>query len=430
MDHAKLSPSASERWINCAGSIEACKDIKDEGNEAAELGTGAHSLGERTLRAGYTAVDEKLIGKEIRFRYEKGQSTLTVTSEMVEHVNVYVGRVVEVLQSRRKSKLNLEKRVDLRFIRKGMFGHSDTIIDDAANHALVVSDFKYGFVPVVLVGNEDALLFGAFDEADINTQLLCYAAGALQEYLWLPEEVTLEIIQPRSMEVPPVQSVTLPTDYVWDWAMNVLKPAAAKADDPGSPRTPGHWCRFCPARFDCVELTQHVSNQAESDFTSIVAPGATLPNPSKLSKEQLINILQWIPLIDAWCRETTQHVFNRMMSGEKFPGHKLVRGRGSRFWPQENWQTTIEAFAEWFAAQGFTGMDVAELHKQILEPVQVKSPAQVEDLGPIFKKAVKMLAEKKAGGLTLAVESDRRKAVEPVSEFAELGIATDDSETD
>ena len=49
MSHAKLSPSASKRWLACPGSIRLGADMPNQSSAAAEEGTQAHALAESIL---------------------------------------------------------------------------------------------------------------------------------------------------------------------------------------------------------------------------------------------------------------------------------------------------------------------------------------------------------------------------------------------
>jgi len=52
MGHKRFSPSGSKRWLACPGSIPLVEslDLPDSTNDASELGTGVHEIGELCLR--------------------------------------------------------------------------------------------------------------------------------------------------------------------------------------------------------------------------------------------------------------------------------------------------------------------------------------------------------------------------------------------
>lgn len=437
MRHAKLAPSASHRWINCTGSIDACEGLpEDPANmEAACYGTGAHVFSEKLLRAGKDHVDEKHLGETFRYRFNESPAELTIDADFITHVNVYLDRIMSL--SRLGGKLTLEQAVRLDFIRPGMFGHMDALIDQGRR--IVVADLKFGFVPVFLIENPDALLFNAYDEGDINTQLLCYAAGALEMVQWLPDEVQLEIIQPRSFEVESVQSIIVPTSYVEEWVDDVAKPAAARVYEQPELKA-GEWCRFCPAKIRpdgvmCSAFMEKNSAIVTADFSEFgVAP--SLPDIEKISTAQLLDILRWSPVLDAFLRQANAFAFQLLMSGNKdLEGYyKLVRGRGTRYWPWASYEEgalelSAEVIREMQAAEPeMSASDTERIFKtQILKnitvPIVLRSPKQIEDLGGAYKRAVATLAKKRAGDLTLAKQSDRRNAVEPLTELEDMGLA-------
>lgn len=433
--HARNAPSASHRWMNCPGSLEACKDMtEDPANlEAACYGTGAHAFSEKTLRAGSDHVDERHLGETFRYRFNGRPAELTVDADFIEHVNVYLARIMEL--SRQGGKLTLEQLVRLDCISPNMFGHMDALID--AGRRIVVADLKFGFVPVYLAENPDALLFEAFHEADINTQLLCYAAGALEMLDWLPQEVQLEVIQPRCFEVEPIQSIVVPTAFVEEWVDTIAKPAAAATYRVDAELKAGEWCRFCPAKMTCPAFHSHNSALVTIDFQEFVEKPspAMLPDIDSLSTDQLLSILRWTPILDAFLREVNAHAFQLMLSGsDALQGYyKLVRGRGTRYFP---WSTYDEGVIELSAAilkrmaedePGLTIEDAervfkTEVLRNITVPIALRSPKQIEDLGGAYKAVVKEFALKRQGNLTLAVDSDRRHGVKPLTEFEDMGL--------
>ena len=51
MLHHKLGPSSSSIWLNCPGSVAAQRDFPNTSNAAADEGTAAHELAEKTLKS-------------------------------------------------------------------------------------------------------------------------------------------------------------------------------------------------------------------------------------------------------------------------------------------------------------------------------------------------------------------------------------------
>ena len=55
MAHAKLGPSAAERWFNCPGSIRASEGMPNNSSVFAAEGTAAHALAAWCLQTGKDA---------------------------------------------------------------------------------------------------------------------------------------------------------------------------------------------------------------------------------------------------------------------------------------------------------------------------------------------------------------------------------------
>jgi len=75
--HAKLSPSAAERWMTCPGSVPLSIGMPDKTSAYAEEGTQAHELAERMLK------------------HEAGAVTPDV--DMFNNVLVYVKHIEELV---------------------------------------------------------------------------------------------------------------------------------------------------------------------------------------------------------------------------------------------------------------------------------------------------------------------------------------------
>jgi hypothetical protein len=219
-EHARLSPSAADRWFICPGAPNAEHGLPDAPSPAASEGTTAHTLLETALGARQAPADCTDIPG--------------VNPEMMQHVTA-AWRLAAGMQAG-CDRFAIEMKVDPGsvFNRDDLWGTSDIVIEHG-NH-LTVLDFKYGRWPV--------------DPAN-SKQLQIYAIGAAAQSLQRIESFTLGIIQPRTAG-PPLKLWQVDRDGMTDFARQ-LKAAAAATDDPEAQRIPGDHCKFCRARSTCPE---------------------------------------------------------------------------------------------------------------------------------------------------------------------------------
>jgi len=204
------------------------------------------------------------------------------------------------------------------------------------------------------------------------------------------------------MEVPDVQSVTVHKHALRQWAEEDLWKAAHLATSQDAPLVAGDWCRFCPALPICPEARNMAQNLASVDFADMEIKTPEVP-------ENVANILRWAPIIDAWLRACEAHALELMRRGVKVPGFKLVEKRANRRWPEN--LAHRELFNRLKAAGG------QGTFKEFLT-TDFLTPAQSEKIAG--KKAVNKVCEHPKGDLTIAVESDRRQAVDPTPDFEEF----------
>lgn len=84
MAHAELSPSSAVRWMQCPGSVAACRDLPDTSSKYADEGTDAHELAAKCLESGKDAAE--FIGAAM----EKGT---VVDADMARYVQSYIDYV-------------------------------------------------------------------------------------------------------------------------------------------------------------------------------------------------------------------------------------------------------------------------------------------------------------------------------------------------
>lgn len=364
-----------------------------ESSSFAREGTFAHAIAAHILNG------ENIPASDSEFTFMDHDQEIVglVTDEMLEHVMIYVNHV---RQHGKTGAVYVEHHVDLSpMIRDDMYGTSDAVISKAAE--LVVCDFKYGYYPVKIV-DENLLLDDSLGElGHINSQLLYYAAGAAHQHDWKHRQIVLEIVQPRCMEVPTVQSATVTREQLKHWVEKDLYRAAhlATSDDP--PLAYGDWCRFCPALSICPEARKAVQNIAMADFADIDLKPPDVPE----NTVHIMEVLRWAPIIDAWLRACEATALQLMQRGVSIPGFKLVEKRANRKWPED--LSHREIFNRLKAAGG-----AGEL-KHFLETDFI-TPAKAEKIAG--KKAVNEVCLHPKGDLTVAAESDRRQAVSTVPE--------------
>lgn len=405
--HAELSGSSAHRWIPCPGSIRLTRGMDRRSSPAARDGTKAHGLAECVLRY-WLETGEAERGLRARWRAgtsfrwtDHGENCAgEVEQEMLDHVMVYVARVVQIVAQyggREKAWVYLEMHVSLKdLVREGMFGTSDVVIDVPGDGILYVIDFKYGYWPVHLVV-----------EGELNSQLMYYAAGALDKFKWRHKMVVLEVVQPRSQDVESVQSHGLHPDQVRAWADDVLYPAALATDATDAPLVPGEHCRFCDALSRCPAIEGEAMDVAVSDFAELAAPPAVPDNPRRLAK-----VLRWKPVLEAWLRECEAEALATMERGEDVPGFKLVAKRSNRKWPTEDPLKLYKMLKK-------AGVKMSRVDDIMAEP-KLLSPAQLEKEFAKFKDEINEVAEKPDRGHSVAAESNVRGAADPASDFAEL----------
>ena len=354
--HAILGASNAHRWLVCAGSVEAERDIPNTTSPFAEEGTRAHELGELALLTSDAALDT----------FED--------QEMAEFVRVYTDYVRQSAAG--ADVFEIEQRVSYADWVEGGFGTADAVIvKDGVIH---VCDLKYGM--------------GVRVDAEENPQGMLYALGAYAENSYLGDIHTakISIIQPR-------------LDHISEWEISIeallrwaewAKQRAEATQDPDAPRLAGEkQCRFCRAKASCQALKDVTEAAIMSEFDDL----DNMPKANTLTDEQMRAALDAKPMIESWLSAIEKLAKARLEEGGGFVGYKLVEGRSNRRWISED-QASEELV-------NLLGEEDAYTKKLV-------SPAQAEKL--LGKKRVSEIADivvKSSGAPTLAPETDKRPAI-------------------
>lgn len=374
--HALLSPSAAHRWINCTAAPRLEADVEDKGSEFAAEGTLAHAYCAQKLKAflGLPTDGEAKEIAELNDRYHTG--------EMDEYTDTYKTIVLEKFNAARaKTKdalLLIETRLDFSEYVPDAFGTADAII--IADGTMEVIDFKYG--KGVKVSAED------------NPQMKIYALGAYEKFSfeYKIDRVRMTIIQPR---IENFSEWELSVSELMVWTDGVLTPKAQQAYKGDGPQVPGDWCQFCKVKSNCRALTQKCIEAAKNH-----------PDPKLISSDELAaDVLPMLATVKTWLAGVEDYALQQALSGVQLAGWKIVEGRSVR-------KITDQEGAA--VALNKAGYKTTEIYK----PQELRTITDLEKL--TGKKQFAAICgdyiEKPQGKPTLAPESDKRPAIDPLAD--------------
>ena len=381
--HAKLSPSAAHRWMECPGSIAACAGIPSTSSIFADEGTAAHTLCETCLRDNLDA--DVMIGSMIPV----GAAEYPVTEEMAESVQAYLDYVRPLCEG---AEVEIEAKLDLSYIPGMAFGTGDFCAFNPTTGALDIVDFKYGR--------------GVKVHAKENPQLLVYALGVAKRFHNRGVKmIRLSIIQPR-VQGPVDEPYVLDAVELLDFEADLID-AAARTMKPDAPLKAGEWCKFCPAAPRCkafADAALAVASEAFADYSS----EPVLDDVALLDSDELAAALRRAGILKAWLKRMEEFAHAEAMAGRVPTGFKLVPKRASRVWKDPT-------------APPAELMKIFPDPSILWEDPKFKSPAQVEALMPGKNKAARAAAlaaytEKVSSGTNLVPDEDPRDPARPKAE--------------
>lgn len=334
--HAKLSASGSERWLNCLGSVAMEAPYPRTTSVYAEEGTRAHELAEKAILS------------------NTAPSQLTDDAEMARYVQDYID-YIDALKTR-ASTTYIEQKVSYEHITVDGFGTCDCAIID--NTHIHIVDLKYGKgVPV---------------SAQKNTQLMLYAAGFIYtNKLKDIKTITLHVVQPR---IPNYSEYTLTREYLWQFEATA-RIRAKEALQPDAPLKAGEkQCQWCKAKADCPALKEYTEQALLTDLDDVFEK----PKVSKLTNEQKRKILDAKPLIIDFLKAVEDDVFAKLSAGEAFEGYKLIEGRSNRKWVDDIDAMLFEALGDKAFRQSIITITEAEklLSKDTIAELTYKPDGQ------------------------------------------------------
>lgn len=313
-EHAKLSASTSDRWMNCPMSVKLSENIVKTESTYAKEGTEAHALAEIKL----SFMLGKISPQEYDTRFDHFRMVSQYyNSEFNEFVNDYCIEVMDIITKDYEGvqvKVFLESRVPIGHItgEKDAKGTSDVVI--VGPDFVHIIDLKFG----------KGVAVSAID----NSQLKLYALGAIAKHVHegIFKEARMTIIQPRLYDR---STYTMSVVDLNKWAAYVTERGNLALSGSTEIVTGDH-CRFCPVRGQCQALSDRQLAAAQAEFEDVIVKNNIL-EPQFMTDEMLARILEIAPKFIAWFKDVNIYAFKAALNeGRRIPGYKLVEGKANR----------------------------------------------------------------------------------------------------
>ena len=403
MAHAKLSPSASSRWLACPGSIGLTANIKSKSGSAAMLGTTIHQAGENILNGEHCEP-----GISITFDPEYNLPMQWLNESGYEEAKAYANYVQAICKKDKDHELLVEMKVDISQIYPKGYDIGDETITGSAD-AVVVENGNLHII--------DLKTGAGLVSAEENSQLKIYAYGAYEELSVFHDidNIILHIVQnnertggdrTNSWETTP--------DKIIDWIEKEVKPKAEEALSDNARCIPGEsQCRWCDAVSFCEAANAHAETIIDDIFDDLqdhLDEGASekevITNSANIvSMDKVIKFIEGFKFLENLSKAYEERMFDEMSKGNEVPGYKLVKKQTRKKWSDE-----IAAFEK---LKTWTKLDD-------IAPRKLVTPNQAEKLlGKMSTKKQNVFNElwtRPEGELIVAPTSDKRPAEKPVVE--------------
>lgn len=365
--HAYLSASASHRWLACPPSAKLCANILDQASEYAQQGTDCHEL------CAYLV--EKALGRDV---IDPTENLTYYDAEMQNCAEEYRNYVLEQIEAAKEfckdPQVMIEQRLDFsRWVENG-FGTGDCVI--VADEVLQIIDYKHGLGILVSAGD---------DEHGGNSQMMCYALGALEVFgdIYDINQIKMTIFQPRRDNI---STYTISKEDLLKWADEVLAPTAQLAYVGKGEFNAGDHCTFCKVKATCRKRAEYNLELAKYDFEM----------PATLDDTEIAAILEKVDEMISWGNDIKDYALQQAQSGVHFEGWKIVEGRSNRKYTDEN------AVADTVKDAGFDPYEKKLLGITAMSTLLGKKK---------FEELLGGLIYKPPGKPTLVPESDKRPAM-------------------
>lgn len=365
--HAYLSASASHRWLACPPSAKLCANILDQASEYAQQGTDCHEL------CAYLV--EKALGRDV---IDPTENLTYYDAEMQNCAEEYRNYILEQIKAAKEfckdPQVMIEQRLDFSHWVENGFGTGDCVI--VADEILQIIDYKHGLGILVSAGD---------DEHGGNSQMMCYALGALEVFgdIYDINQIKMTIFQPRRDNL---STYTISKEDLLKWADEVLAPTAQLAYVGKGEFNAGDHCTFCKVKATCRKRTEYNLKLAKYDFEM----------PATLDDTEIAAILEKVDEMISWGNDIKDYALQQAQSGVHFEGWKIVEGRSNRKYTDEN------AVADTVKDAGFDPYEKKLLGITAMSTLLGKKK---------FEELLGGLIYKPPGKPTLVPESDKRPTI-------------------
>lgn len=424
MGHARLSPSGSERWMTCSGSVAMEEGEPASTSEYSDEGTAGHALAAVCLKEGghpaaYLGRILEVVNGVCLLGHggprppmlfghtEDSMRTFEVDADFAGAVNAYVQRVKEYA-SAPGAVMHVEVPLPIDHIteEEGATGTGDTIIV-IPDEELQAHDLKFGM--------------GVKVHAENNPQAMHYLSGARRRFPGNYKRFRIVIHQPRLGHLSEWDCTAAELD-AFEKHAHVRASLAMMAM-----QTKGDWmhltggshalvpsegaCKFCRAKAKCPALGEFVSQTVGEDFPVLASADPTAPGVPSFIPTDLPTLgikLRAVDLIEDWCKAIRAKVegalFEHGNNADAIAtlGMKLVQGRkGARAWGEN------EGAAE--AAMKKMRLKMDEMYSfKVITPTAAEKffeeqPKRWKTLEPLIKQS--------PGRPSVALADDKRPAL-------------------